>query len=49
MLKKVDGGYKIQSHTKPGHVYPKVYKTKEEAEKRIEQMMAHKDKKEEKK
>ena len=38
---KVKGGYKIKSH-KTGKVYPKVYGSKEAADKRIAQMEAHK-------
>jgi len=38
MVIKVDGGYKIKSHT-TGKVYPKVYKTKEAARKRIAMML----------
>lgn len=41
MLKKVEGGYQIASHTQKGKVYPKVYPTKAAAEKRIAEMMRH--------
>lgn len=37
MLIKVDNGYKIKSHT-TGKVLPKVYPSKESANKRIAQM-----------
>lgn len=37
MVVKDRGGFKIKSHT-DGHMYPKIYKTKEAAEKRISQM-----------
>lgn len=41
MLKKVEGGYQIQSHKNKDKIYPKVYKTKKEAEERIDQMVRH--------
>ena len=41
MLKKVEGGYQIVSHTDSEKVYPKVYPTKAAAEKRIDEMMRH--------
>ena len=41
MLKKVEGGYQIVSHTDREKVYPKVYPTKAAAEKRIDEMMRH--------
>lgn len=37
MIVKVDGGYKIKSH-KTGKMMPKVYATRAEAKKRIDQM-----------
>jgi len=37
MLVKVSGGWKIRSH-KTGKIYPKVYKTKDEAERRTKQL-----------
>jgi len=37
MLVKVPGGWKIRSH-RTGKLYPKVYRTKVEAERRIKQM-----------
>lgn len=41
MLIKVDNGYKIKSHV-TGKVLPKVYPSKEKANKRIERMEMHK-------
>ncbi len=41
MIKKVEGGFQITSHTDPDKVYPKIYPTKQEAEKRVEEMMRH--------
>lgn len=38
---KVKGGYKIKSHTS-GKIYPKVYKSKNAARRRIMQMKFHK-------
>ena len=41
VVKAEGGGYQIKSHTKKEHVYPKVYKTPEEAQKRIDEMTRH--------
>ena len=41
MKVRVKGGYKIRSH-KTGKLWPKVYKTEEEVEKRLRQMAAYK-------
>jgi len=40
MLIKVKNGYRIKSH-KTNKVYPKVYKSKKEGNKRIRQMKAY--------
>jgi hypothetical protein len=41
MIKRVEGGFQIASHTDPDKVYPKIYPTKQAAEKRVEEMMRH--------
>jgi hypothetical protein len=41
MKVKVRGGWQIRSH-KTGKLWPKVYKTEEEVEKRLRQMAAYK-------
>ena len=41
MKVKVKGGWKIRSH-KTGKLWPKIYKTEEEVEKRLRQMASYK-------
>lgn len=41
MKVKVKGGYKIRNH-KTGKLWPKLYKSDEEVEKRLRQMASHK-------